>query len=147
MAEQLVDSLGLTGLFIAAFLAASLLPFPVEAAVPVVVSLGHSTLAIVIVGTLGGYLGSLVNYGLARRGGDWWEQRHPDRVEKISRIRNTFTRWGSPLLILSWLPVIGEGLTLAAGLAEVRLWVFSIWTVMGRALRMYGLVHLSFWLF
>jgi len=147
LAQQLVENLGLTGLFIAAFLAASLLPFPVEAAVPVVIALGHSTSAIVIVGTLGGYLGSLVNYQLARIGGERWAVRHPDRMQAIDRIHTMFERWGSPLLVFSWLPVVGETLTLAAGLARVRLWVFSLWTISGRALRMFALAQVSFWIF
>jgi membrane protein DedA with SNARE-associated domain len=53
----------------------------------------------------------------------------------------------APLLVLSWLPVLGEALTLVAGLAKVRLAVFTFWTVLGRALRMLGLVHLSFLVF
>lgn len=147
MAQQLVENLGLTGLFIAAFLAASLLPFPVEAAVPVVIALGHSTWAVVVVGTLGGYLGSLVNYQLARYGGDRWEARHPDRMRAIERVRTWFERWGSPLLVLSWLPVLGETITVAAGLAKVRLWLFSVWTIAGRALRMFALAQASLWIF
>lgn len=147
MSQQLVEHLGLAGLFIAAFLAASLLPFPVEAAVPVVIALGHSTAAIVIVGTLGGYLGSLVNYHLARFGGDRWEDRHPDRMRRVEQFRSMFQRWGSPLLVFSWLPVVGESLTVAAGVAKVPLVQFSVWTIAGRALRMFALAQISLWIF
>ena len=46
--------------------------------------------------------------------------------------------------MLAWLPIVGELLTLVAGVARVRLAVFSFWTILGRALRMLALVHLSF---
>lgn len=147
MATSLINSLGLVGLFIAAFLAASLLPFPVEAAVPAVVALGHSTGAIVIAGTVGGYLGSLVNYFLARRGAQWIEEERPRRATQVERVRRAFGRFGSPLLVFSWLPVVGELITVAAGVAGTPLPIFSAWTIVGRALRMYGLVTLSLWLF
>jgi membrane protein YqaA with SNARE-associated domain len=147
LGEQLVDGLGLFGLFLAALLAASVLLFPMEALVPVMVTQGYSSLGIVVAGTLGGYVGSLVNYYLASRGEEWWRARNPTRTARLDRMHVAFERWGSPLLILSWLPVLGEVLTLVAGLARVRLTVFTFWTVLGRTLRMLGLVHLSFLVF
>jgi membrane protein YqaA with SNARE-associated domain len=147
LGEQLVDGLGLIGFFLAALLAASVLPFPMEALVPVMVTQGYSSLGIVVAGTVGGYVGSLVNYYLASRGEEWWRARNPTRTRRLDRMRTAFEHWGSPLLVLSWLPVLGDALTLAAGLARVRLAVFTFWTVLGRALRMLGLVHLSFLVF
>lgn len=147
MGQQLIDGLGLFGLFVAAMLAASVLVFPMEALVPVMVTQGYSSLGIIVAGTLGGYVGSLVNYHLAYRGEEWWRARNPARTGRLDRMHTAFERWGSPLLILSWLPVFGEVLTLVAGLAKVKLAVFTFWTILGRALRMLGLVHLSFLLF
>lgn len=147
MAEQLVESLGLVGLFIAAFAAASLLPFPVEAAVPAVVALGHSTFWIVVVGTMGGYLGSLLNYQIAATGYDRWAEGRPPPSERVIRWSQRLRGRASPVLIFSWLPVAGEALTVAAGIARVPLAPFSFWTIVGRALRMYGLVKVSLWLF
>ena len=144
MAELLADDYGLLGLFLAAMLAASVLPFPVEAVVPLLVANGHSTAGIVVAGTLGGYVGSLINYALAAGGGLWWRERHPDRTARLDRMHTWFDRWGSPVLVLAWLPIVGELLTLVAGAARVRLGVFSFWTILGRALRMLALVHLSF---
>lgn len=145
MAEQLVGNLGLLGLFVAALLAASLLPFPVEAVVPVMVASGYSSIGIVAAGALGGYVGSLVNYALATRGEQWWRERHPERTERLDRVQRAFQRWGSPLLLFSWLPVLGEAITLAGGFARVRLVVFSIWTIVGRIVRMILLIEVSSW--
>jgi membrane protein YqaA with SNARE-associated domain len=145
--QQLVDGLGLLGFFLAALLAASVLPFPMEALVPVMSTRGYSSLGIVLAGTLGGYVGSLANYFLAYRGEEWWRARHPTRTRRLDRMHAIFERWGSPLLIFSWLPVLGEVLTLVAGFARVRFAVFTFWTLLGRTLRMLGLVWLSSLLF
>ena len=147
MGQQLIDVLGLFGLFLAAMLAASILLFPMEGLVPIMVTQGYSSLGIIIAGTLGGYVGSLVNYYLAYRGEEWWRERNPTRAGRLDRMHTAFERWGSPLLILSWLPVLGEVLTLVAGLAKVKLAVFTFWTILGRTLRMLGLVQLSYLLF
>ena len=147
MGEQLVDALGLFGLFLAALLAASVLVFPMEALVPVMVTQGYSSLGIVVAGTLGGYVGSLVNYYLAFRGEEWWRARNPTRTGRLDRMQAAFDRWGSPLLFFSWLPVLGEVLTLVAGIAKMRLAVFTFWTILGRTLRMLALVQLSFLVF
>ena len=143
MAEQLVNDLGLLGLFVAALLAASFLPFPVEAVVPVMVAQGYSPLGIVVAGTAGGYVGSLVNYRIAWRSEAWWRERNPGRTRTLDRMRALFASRGAPLLFFSWLPFVGEVLTVAGGLARVRLAVFSLWTVLGRAVRMVALVGLS----
>jgi membrane protein YqaA with SNARE-associated domain len=143
VAEQLVNGLGLAGLFVAALLAASLLPFPVEAVVPLMMARGYSPVWIVLVGTSGGYVGSLVNYRLASKGEQWWRQRHPKRSGLLDRVDAVFTRRGSPVLVLSWLPIVGELITVAGGLARVPLRTFSFWTILGRAIRMTALVGLS----
>ncbi len=143
MGEQLINSFGLAGLFVAALLAASLLPFPLEALVPLMLARGYSAAAIVAAGTSGGYVGSLVNYRLAGKGEQWWRERHPRQNERLDRMTRAFARWGSPLLVLSWLPVIGEGITVAGGLARVPLLRFSVWTILGRIVRMALLVKLS----
>ncbi len=143
MGEHLIASFGIAGLFIAALLAASLLPFPLEALVPLMLARGYSSVAIVLAGTSGGYVGSLVNYRLARKGEDWWRERHPKHNDRFDRMTRAFARWGTPLLALSWLPVIGEAFTVAGGLARVPLLPFSLWTIAGRVARMVLLVNLS----
>ncbi|HEY3484358.1 MAG TPA: VTT domain-containing protein [Ilumatobacteraceae bacterium] len=147
MAQELVNDLGLIGLFIAALIAASVIPFPLEGLVPLMVAQGYGATGIVVAGTAGGYVGSLVNYILAARGEERWRARNPDKTRTLDRVHTVFDRWGAPVLLLSWLPVIGELMTLLAGVARVRLSVFSFWTIIGRTLRMLGLVHLSFLVF
>jgi membrane protein YqaA with SNARE-associated domain len=107
------------------------------------VARGYSALSIVLAGTSGGYVGSLVNYRLAARGEQWWRERNPNHHERLDRMSRAFARWGPPLLVLSWLPVVGEALTVVGGFARVRLSSFSLWTITGRVVRMIVLVKLS----
>ena len=45
------------------------------------------------------------------------------------------SRWGRPVLILSWVPLIGDALVAAAGVARMPLVPFSFWVILGKALR------------
>jgi len=51
--------------------------------------------------------------------------------------------YGSPLLILSWLPVVGDALSLAAGWLKLNVWAALFWTALGKFLR-YGVITLIF---
>ncbi len=44
-------------------------------------------------------------------------------------------RYGAPALLLSWVPLIGDAIVAAAGLARMRWWPFAGWTVVGKAAR------------
>lgn len=148
MSQQLIDSLGLFGFFLASLLAATVLPLAIEAVVPVMVTQGFGTLGLVAAGTAGGYVGSLINYAIGSEGGERLEKQTSGRLARASAwIQQRFTRVGTPLLFFSWLPFLGEIITLAAGVARVNLWLFSFWTVVGRALRILGLIYISNWMF
>ena len=148
MTQQLVDALGLFGFFLASFLAATVVPLALEAIVPVMVTQGFSSTGLVATGTIGGWLGSLVNYWIGREGGSRLERRTSGRLRSAARwLHEHFDRFGTPLLLFSWLPVVGELITLAGGVANARLVLFSFWTILGRALRILGLIHLSLWIF
>ncbi|MDO9416456.1 YqaA family protein [Pararhizobium sp.] len=94
--------------------------------------------------TAGNVLGALVNFGLGR-----WLLRFQDRRwfpvspaarEKAGRL---FCRYGQPVLLLSWLPFIGDPLTLVAGVLRMPVLPFLVYVTIGKATR-YGVL---IWLF
>ena len=112
------------GLFVAAFVGATLVPISSEAAFVAVLATGFPVPSALAWATAGNSLGCALNYGLGR-----WSR---DRIEPrllASRSGRTALRWteraGVPALLLSWLPVVGDPLTLAAGVARVRPVVFA----------------------
>ncbi len=108
------DPATLWALFGSSLLASTLLPGGSEAVLVLAASQATVGLAVLwLVATAGNTLGSLISWGVGR----WLAWRFPDkwphRLEQrraLDRIR----RHGSPLLVLSWVPVVGDPLCLAA---------------------------------
>ena len=111
-------SAALAGLFASAFLSATLLPGTSEIALAGVLAGGLASVGVAIaVATFGNTLGSLVNWGLGRFGATWREHpRFPVSPEKLARYEAWYARYGVWSLLMSWVPLIGDPLTVVAGL-------------------------------
>lgn len=120
--------LALTGLFLAALVAATLVPAQSEAVlVALVLGGGHPVALLVAVATVGNVLGSVVNWALGRflmRFAD--HPRFPFSPAQVARAQGWYARWGWVSLFGSWLPVVGDPLTLAAGTMREPLWRFLL---------------------
>jgi membrane protein YqaA with SNARE-associated domain len=120
--------LALTGLFLAALVAATLVPAQSEAVlVALVLAGGHPVALLVAVATVGNVLGSVVNWALGRflmRFAD--HPRFPFSPAQVARAQGWYARWGWVSLFGSWLPVVGDPLTLAAGTMREPLWRFLL---------------------
>ena len=125
----------LSGLFLAALLAATLVPAQSEAVLAgLLLSGGHPPWMLVAVATVGNVLGSLVNWvigrHLARFADRRWFPASPAQLERASR---WYARWGYWSLLGSWIPLIGDPLTLAAGIMRERLWRFVLIVTVAKA--------------
>jgi membrane protein YqaA with SNARE-associated domain len=119
------DVLLYAGLFLTAFAAATILPLQSEAALVGLLLAGHSAWLLLIVASIGNVLGSIVNWFLGRaieryRERPWF----PVRPESLERAGSWYQRFGRWSLLLSWAPIIGDPLTIAAGILRERLVVF-----------------------
>ncbi|SIQ96369.1 membrane protein YqaA, SNARE-associated domain [Rhizobium sp. RU20A] len=116
------------GLFATAFLAATLLPAQSEALLAYLVRQdGHPVALLVTVASLGNVLGSLVNWMLGRgieqfRGRRWF----PLSEQKLEQAQGWYRRYGRWSLLASWVPVIGDPITFAAGILREPLWRFVL---------------------
>ena len=113
------------GLFLAAFLAATLLPAQSEALLVALLLAGHPPWWLLLVASTGNVLGSLFNWWLGRgivhyRDRGWFPVK-PGALERAQRWYRRYGRWS---LLLSWVPVVGDPLTLAAGVMREPLRVF-----------------------
>jgi len=106
------------GLFLAAFVAATILPAQSEAVLVGLLAAGsYSPTLLVIVAGTGNVLGSVVNWllglGIERfRHARWF----PVNAESLERAGNWYRKYGWWSLLLSWAPIIGDPLTVAAGI-------------------------------
>lgn len=118
----------LSGLFFAAFIAATLLPAQSEAVLAALVLAGqHPVWLLVTVASIGNVLGSVVNWLMGRFLMRYARHpRFPFTPAQIARAQDWYGRRGWVSLFGSWLPVIGDPLTLAAGILREPLWRFLL---------------------
>jgi membrane protein YqaA with SNARE-associated domain len=118
----------LAALFASAFLSATLLPGTSEAALAVVLASKAASPAVAIaVATLGNTLGSLVNWAIGRFLARYQDHpRFPVGKERFERTLALYRRWGVWSLLLSWVPLIGDPLTLVAGVMRTPLTVVTL---------------------
>lgn len=125
----------LIGLFAIAFLAATVFPAQSEAALVGLLVLGkQSPVLLVAVATAGNVLGALINWLLGR----WVEHfRHrswfPVSQRALDRATGWYRRWGRWSLLLSWAPIGGDALTVAAGILQEPLWSFLLLVTIAKA--------------
>lgn len=127
---------GLLALFGVSFLASTVLPLGSEWLLVTVLLRSTEPWLPVAVATLGNSLGALTTYLLGRWGGTWF-------IAKILRLsaaerqraEGWFHRYGSWSLLLTWVPVIGDPLCLAAGGLRTALGRFLLLMVAGKLAR------------
>jgi membrane protein YqaA with SNARE-associated domain len=132
----------LIGLFWAAFLSATILPGSSEAALLALVTLGSWSLtALVAVATIGNTLGSMINWWLGLFVERWRAHpRFPVKPQEFSRYQDWYKCWGVWSLLLAWVPIIGDPLTVMAGVMRTPLWLFILVTGAGKLLRYLAIV-------
>ncbi len=104
-------------MFASAFLAATILPAQSESLLVLLILAGDlPVVALVAVASLGNVLGSVVNWFLGRSLERYGARRwFPVSPEKLERARRWYARYGRWSLLASWVPVIGDPITLVAG--------------------------------
>jgi membrane protein YqaA with SNARE-associated domain len=123
-------------LFASAFGAATILPFYSEVVLVAQLTSGLPVVPLWAVATAGNTLGAVVNWALARYARDWMHRRGLWRESRnTERAAAWFRRYGAWSLLMTWLPVGGDALTVIAGLARVRLLKFLVLVAIGKGAR------------
>ncbi|WP_417704586.1 YqaA family protein [Pseudomonas sp.] len=132
-------------LFISAFGAATLLPLQSEAVLVALLLAGQYPLwALLLVATLGNVLGSWINWLLGRSIEHYRERRwFPVSPARLQQAQGWYARYGRWSLLLSWMPVIGDPLTLVAGVMRERLWIFVAIVTLAKAGRYAALAAIT----
>ncbi len=133
------------GLFIAAFVAATLLPLQSEAVlVGLLLTSDYAIAALLLVATAGNVLGSAVNWLLGRYIEQYRNRRwFPLSEEKLGRAQRAYHRYGRWSLLLSWVPVIGDPLTMVAGVMREPFWSFLLIVLVAKTTRYMVLAALT----
>ncbi|MBK6341820.1 MAG: DedA family protein [Flavobacteriales bacterium] len=131
---------GLAGLFLASFLAATVLPFSSELVLLAMLAGPWNSISLLVVASAGNTLGGMSSYGLGRLG-------DLDRIAQWLRVdsakallwQQRTVRYGAWAALLCWLPVIGDPIAIALGLGRSRPLPTALLMLIGKAAR-YALV-------
>lgn len=123
---------GYLNLFILSFLASTVLPFGSEALVIALVYQGFSPFTVVMVATIGNFLGSCTTYYLGLKGRDVLEKYLSPSPEKLEKSERLFNKYGIYTLLFTWVPGIGDVITMVAGLMQLSFRSFSILVFLGK---------------
>jgi len=133
---------GYFGLFVVCFLAATVLPFTSEGTLLLFLATGFDPAASLIVATVGNSLGGLTNYLLGLVG-------NPTRIYSLFKNRKRHARfealvhqYGYWLGLISWLPIVGDPLTILLGFFRVKFVPFLIIMVFAKLLRYYLIIFI-----
>ena len=133
---------GYIGLFIASFLSASLLPFSSEAVMVGLLAAGLDPVLLIVYGTIGNSLGSLFNYWIGHFGRmDWIEKWLHVKPEKLKKTQKMVASYGAWMAFFSFVPIIGDVITIVLGLMRANLLITIICIVAGKLLRYILLIY------
>ncbi|SCB32651.1 YqaA family protein [Rhizobium multihospitium] len=130
----MTDLFAYFGLFVAAFGAATILPMQSEAALAgLLLTERYSALWLVVAASLGNILGSVVNWMLGRGIERFRDRRwFPIGNDALDRARGWYRRYGRWSLLASWVPVIGDPITVVAGVLREPLLTFLLFVTIAK---------------
>ena len=121
-----LETLGLLGLFIGTFLAATVMPLSSDALYVAVLLATGRPLACLLIGTAGNWLGGITTYLLGRLAKwEWLEKTFKVKRETLEKQKRYIDRWGVWVALISWVPVVGDVACLALGFYKTP----PVWTI------------------
>lgn len=123
---------GYIGLFLFGIIANTAAPLSPEIMAVAAWKLGMSPFLSIAILTVGNYLGNSLHYYIGFYGGRWFI----DKLFKISpaekqRAEKIFAKFGPPVLLFAWFPIVGDALTLVAGALKYNFSKFTLYSVAG----------------
>ena len=130
-----VDGAGPWVLFLSALLSSTLLPGGSEMALVMLATYDErDSWVLWVVASAGNTLGGMSTWGVGRFV-DWWYPASRFTCPRYQRAVRWLQHWGSPALLLSWVPVVGDPLCVAGGWLRVS-WAWALfWIGLGKASR------------
>ena len=133
---EFLQQWGFFGLFVGSFLAATIVPFSSDALYCALVLAGGDPVRCFFAAALGNWLGGLTTFGIGWLGRwEWIERWFHVTPEKLEQQQQRVSRWGPPLAIFTWLPVVGDVLALALGFYKVKPVRCALYMLVGKSAR------------
>ena len=138
-----LEELGYLGVFIAGFLAATILPFSSEGLLAVALLNGFDPIICLIIITSGNWIGSITTYGIGYLGKfDWIENYFKISREKIEKTKSYLIKYGTLLALFAWVPIIGDVFALTLGYFKINFILTALFMLIGKFFRYLLIVFL-----
>ncbi|HBF89468.1 MAG TPA: hypothetical protein DDX39_12580 [Bacteroidales bacterium] len=136
--------LGYFGLFLASFLASTVIPFSSEALLGTMIYYKYDAFLCISVATFGNTLGSITSYWLGYLG-KWsiLEKYVGIKREKIEKFHAKIEKRGSIIALFTWLPIVGDLISVALGFLRVNFKSVLLFTFIGKLLRYIVTVYIT----
>ena len=122
-----LEGLGLLGLFLGAFMAATIVPFSSDAIYLGVLAATGNPLGCLVAGTLGNWLGSVLGYWIGWMGKwEWMEKWFKVKPETLQKQKEKIDRFGVWLALICWFPIIGDVIAIGLGFYKTK----PFWTIL-----------------
>lgn len=139
--NELFLSFGYWGMLIAAFLAGSFFPFSSETVMLGLWAAGLEPWPLVIYGSIGNILGSVLNYAVGRMGRlDWLEKWFHVKRESLEKAERFMAGRGALMGFFSFIPVLGSAITIVLGMTRANIFISFLSIITGKVLRYWLLV-------
>lgn len=126
----------LWGLFLASFLAATIVPFSSEAILSFLIITGTDPYTAVLVATAGNFLGGMSSFGIGYLGKwEWIEKYLHVKRESIEKWHDRLYRKGAVFAFLSWVPGVGDIFAAGLGLLKSNVFITAIAMLAGKFAR------------
>lgn len=127
---------GYFGLFLASFLAATIIPFSSEALLSFMIYSGYNIYYCIIIATIGNTFGGMSSFYLGYIGKwKWLEKYFGIKKEKIDRLHQKMKFKGSLMALLTWLPIVGDLIAVLLGVLRVNTKYVVIFMFLGKLAR------------
>jgi membrane protein YqaA with SNARE-associated domain len=131
-------------LFFSALIASTLFPMGSEVVLIALLDQGHNVLFLWLIATCGNTLGSCVNYAIGYCASGYIINKYQD-TRSWQQGQRLYNRYGVWSLLLAWLPIVGDPITLIAGLAQTNFKLFVLLVTLGKGARYAVLIALTQW--
>ncbi|MBU78789.1 MAG: hypothetical protein CMD29_01530 [Flavobacteriales bacterium] len=137
---------GYLGLFLASFLAATIIPLGSEIVLSILIANNYDMTLSLFIASVGNWLGGLSSYGIGRLG-NWTIIERYFRVskKKIKSLKIKIDNWGSILAFFCWLPIFGDPIAIGLGFFRTNLLMVSFWMFLGKLIRYIIWVVITYW--
>lgn len=137
---------GYFGLFLGAFLAATIFPFSSDVLLVAMLAAGGDVFVTITVATAGNWLGGLTSYGVGYLGKtEWLERWFRIKPETVYRYKERVAKYGAWLALLTWVPFVGDVFAVVLGFFKARFWPSAWFMLLGKGLRFIAWAVIYYW--